>query len=183
MLYSYINNSKVYTYVFMHVSKRACSEVNMYVRMCDRSRRTKEYWHAHKFTFIHKHMISNRYMERGTRAHKTKHKKRQIDGYTHVVYACKMVLDHITGRVTYTYMTSLKQVDVEETDRQIYTCSICISIYQSIYLHTYEGTCTWLVLTLSLISLSAPWPTRYSTISLYPPAAAFIIAVHPFWLQ
>jgi len=48
-------------------------------------------------------MISNRYMERGTRAHKTKHKKRQIDGYTHVVYACKMVLDHITGRVTYTY--------------------------------------------------------------------------------
>ena len=90
-------------YVCMYAWRRACSEVNMYVRMCDRSRRTKEYWHARKFTFIHKHMISNRYMERGKRKHKIKHKKRQIDGYTYVVYASKMVVDHITERVTYTY--------------------------------------------------------------------------------
>ena len=70
----------------------------------------------------------------------------------------------------------------------IYTC-IYIYIHIDIHLciHTYinEGACACirLVLTLSLISLSAPWLTRYSTISLCPLTAALIIAVFPFWLQ
>ena len=158
MLYSYINNSKVYTYVCMYAWRRACSEVNMYVRMCDRSRRTKECWHAHKFTFIHKHMISNRYMERGKRKHKIKHKKRQIDGYTYVVYASKMVLDHITGRITYTYniyiqtwhhenkLISKKLIDTYTHVVYTYTypsTNPSIYIHLKVHVHDWFLHCSW----------------------------------------
>ena len=53
--------------------------------------------------------------------------------------------------------------------------------YIYIYIILYKCSCTRGVLTLFLISLSAPWLTRYSTISLCPSQAALIIAVFPFW--
>ena len=53
-------------------------------------------------------------------------------------------------------------------------------IYIHIYIILYKCRCTRGVLTIFLISLSAPWLTRYSTISLCPQAAADIIAVSPF---
>ena len=54
-----------------------------------------------------------------------------------------------------------------------------IHIYK--YIILYKCTSRSLVLTLFLIPLSAPWPTRYSTISLCPLRAASIIAVSPYW--
>ena len=62
-----------------------------------------------------------------------------------------------------------------------------IGAYLYLYIHIYKYIilykCSWtrVVLTSVLISLSAPWLTRYSTTSLCPLAAALIIAVYPLW--
>ena len=67
------------------------------------------------------------------------------------------------------------------THTYTYTYDIHVCIHR--YINGSACACIRLVLTLFLISLSAPWLTMYSTISLCPSAAAPIIAVHPNWLQ
>ena len=87
--------------------------------------------------------------------------------------ACRQdITKHNTNHISYTYIL-------------IYTCIYIHDIHLCIHIYINEGACACirLVLTWFMISLSAPWLTRYSTISLCPLLAATIIAVYPVWSQ